>query len=258
MTIENLISDPESLRVWIVSFAIPAAIAAYLGYRNSGLKGAFNAVINLGCSNVPQTAEQTKLITSGKVPDAFWKMTDPNKDQLFNDLRNHGAEIRKDDLLAVIAKAEAENQVEYGIILYDHNGKVDRSIINKDLTIDGKVAVDQQHEVYHGFVSYGRPEVQVWEETKVKVKETSSKEYPLEVYWYMTDTEKETLMSNIGYNNPKCINEAQAIIDKAEAEQKESYYVGCGIHTFKVVKGNVTRISANPKTDEPVTNNTNP
>ena len=215
--------------------------------KNKDLEGTIAGVIALMSSDVPQTEEQTALIETGVVPAKTWKMTDERKDQLFNQLRNWGAEIRKVDLLAVIEKAESESQVEYGIILHDHNGNVDRSVINK-----GKGA-DQEHEVYHAFVSYGVSETQVYEDTMAKVKETSSKTYPLEVFWYMTDAERDLLMSNIGYNNPKCIEQAQATIKEAEEKQWESYYVGCGIHTFKVEKGNVTEVSANPKFDNPAT-----
>ena len=249
MIIENILADPETAIAWIFAIGIPGAIAVYEGYKNSGLKGAFNSLANLGRSDVPQTDDQTALITSGKVPDSFWKMTDAAKDELFHMLRNSGAEIRKDDLLAVIAKAEAESQVEYGIIIVDHNGEVDRSIINP--LSKTQTSAFQQHEVYHAFVSYGNLNTQTYEETLVKMSDTSSKGYKLESYWYMTDFEKETLMSNIGYNNPKCIIDAQKTIDEAEKEQKESYYVGCGIHTFKVVKGNVTQVGANPKTEDP-------
>jgi hypothetical protein len=251
MDIAALVSDPTTIVAWIITVGIPTTCAVYEAYQKGGLKAAFASLVNLGTSRVPQTADQTALITSGKVPDEFWKMTDAAKDELFHMLRNSGAEIRKDDLMAVIAKAEAESQVEYGIIIVDHNGDVDRSIINP-LSKTQTSAV-QQHEVYHAFVSYGHLNTQTYEETLVKMSDTSSKGYKLESYWYMTDAEKETLMSNIGYNNPKCIIDAQKTIDEAEKEQKESYYVGCGIHTFKVVKGNVTQVGANPKTKEPTT-----
>ena len=97
-------------------------------------------VVNLFSSDVPMDAEQEALITTETVPAKTWKMDDANKDQLFHDLRNWGAEIRKGDLLAVIAKAEAESQVEYGIILQDHKGNTDRSIINK-----GKGEIGRAH-----------------------------------------------------------------------------------------------------------------
>ena len=42
-------------------------------------------------------AEQEALITTETVPAKTWKMDDANKDQLFRDLRNWGAEIRKGD-----------------------------------------------------------------------------------------------------------------------------------------------------------------
>ncbi len=201
-------------------------------------------IIKFFSSDVPMDAEQEALITTETVPAKTWKMDDANKDQLFRDLRNWGAEIRKGDLLAVIAKAEAESQVEYGIILQDHKGNTDRSIINK-----GKGA-DQEHEVYHAFVSYGNTSVQTYDDTMTKVGATSSKTYPLEIYWYMTDAEKEMLMSNIGYNNAKCITDAQTTIIDAEERQLESYYIGCGNHTFLVVKGNVTEMGANPKIED--------
>ena len=244
MIIENILADPETVLAWLVSVGIPAAYGIYQKY----LKG---VIVDLMNPNVPQTSAQTKIIASGKVPDSTWKMTDSAKESLFQDLRNHGAEIRKDDLLAVIAKAEAECQVEYGIILHNHSGNIDRSIINKGNLIGGKFVAGQEHEVYHGFVSYGNYSTQAYTDTLAKVTETASKSYPLEIYWYMTDAEYDKVMLTIGYDNPKCITEAQNTIKKAEVEQWESYYLGCGNHTFKVVQGNLTEVGANPKTDAP-------
>ena len=70
---------------------------------------------------------------------------DARKSSCSATLRNWGAEIRKSDLIAVIEKAESENQVEYGIVIYDHQGKIDQSIIN-----EGNPDPSQVHEVYHG------------------------------------------------------------------------------------------------------------
>ena len=50
----------------------------------------------------------------------------------------------------------------------------------------------------------------------------------------MTDFEKEMLMSNIGYNNPKCIEEARRVIKQAEDEQWETYSVGCRHHGWQI------------------------
>lgn len=239
MDIASLVSDPGTIVAWIVSVGIPAAAAAYLGYQNGGLKGAFNAVVNLGCSNVPQTADQTALITSGKVPDAFWKMPDATKDRLFQDLRNHGAEIKKADLLAVIAKAEAASQVEYAIILTDHNGEIDRTIINP--LSKTQLDPDQQHEVYHAFVSYGNYSTQIYTETHAKALETSSVEYQLGTFWYMTDAERKQLYSEIG-DHPACIGIAGNAIKAAEDKQDEQYYITCGSPSmsWEITKGNIT------------------
>ena len=243
--------DPTSigLVITIITTVLGVVAAVIEKYKNKDLSGAlsvaidgYNTVVDLFDPAVPQTESQTKQLNN--IPARTWKMDDANKDQLFRDLRNWGAEIRKGDLLAVIAKAEAESQVEYGIILQDHEGNTDRSIINK-----GKGA-DQEHEVYHAFVSYGNTSVQTYDDTMTKVGATSSKTYPLEIYWYMTDAEKEMLMSNIGYNNAKCITDAQTTIIDAEERQLESYYIGCGNRTFLVVKGNVTEMGANPKIED--------
>ncbi len=238
MIIENILADPETVLAWLVSVGIPAAYAIYQKY----LKG---VIVDLMNPNVPQTSAQTKIIASGKVPDSTWKMTDANKMQLFKDLRNWGAEIRKDDLLAVIAKAESESQVEYGIILYDHNGKIDESIINK-----GKGA-DQEHGVYHGFVSYGNPSVQNLDDTNAKVKAASSKTYPLEIYWYMTDDVKQQLILQVGTTNTKCIETITDKIRKMEDEQVEQYYISCGNHTWEITRGNITRQFADAKFPDP-------
>jgi len=245
--------DPTSigLVITIITTVLGVVAAVIEKYKNKDLSGAlsvalegYNTIVDLFDPAVPQTESQTEQLNI--IPARTWKMTDANKEQLFRDLRNWGGEIRKKDLFAVIAQAEADSQVEYGIILYDHNGKIDQSIIN-----EGKGA-DQEHEVYHAFVSYGNASVQNYDNTMAKVDATMSKTYPLEVYWYMTDAEKELLMSNIGYNNAKCITEAQATILDAEERQLESYYIGCGNRTFLVVKGNVTEMGANPKTEESI------
>ncbi len=202
---------------------------------NKDLAGTITAVIDLMSSDVPQTEEQTALITSGVVPETTWKMTDAAKDQLFHNLRDWGAEIRKDDLLAVIAKAESKSQVEYGIILYDHAGNIDRSVINK-----GKGS-DQEHEVYHAFVSYGTPTVQNYTDTMAKVTETTSKTYSLETYWYMTEYERSILMSEIG-TSPACIAKALSTIQEAETKQTERYYITCSSPSvsWEITKGNIT------------------
>lgn len=259
MSIDSILTDPVAVITVILGILGTASgwIATHLTKiklvvekaKNKDLAGTISGIIDLMSSDVPQDEAQTALIENGTVPGKTWKMSDANKTQLFNDLRNSGGEVRKEDLLAVIAKAEAESQVEYAILLVDHKGEPDRTIINP--LSDTQKDPCQQHEVYHGFVSYGIPSVQTYEETIAKAKDTSSKQYTLEEYWYMTDAEKATLMSNIGYSNPKCINEAQAIINEAEEKQWESYYVACGNHTFLVVKGNVTQVGANPKTDAP-------
>ena len=240
MSLEAILSNPDAIIAWVITVGIPLIAAVILGYQKSGVKGALTAVIDLMSSDVPQTKAQTALITNGIVPDKTWKMTDANKDQLFRDLRNWGAEIRKGDLLAVIAKAEAESQVEYGIILHDHKGNTDRSIINK-----GKGS-DQEHEVYHAFVSYGNTSVQTYCATMIKVDETSSKTYPLEIYWYMTEAERERLISEIGTSYPKCIAEAIDQVNLAETNQTEQYYVHCNNCAWEIYRGNIVRELANP------------
>jgi len=240
MSLEAILSNPDAIIAWVITIGIPLIAAVILGYQKSGLKGALTAVIDLMSSDVPQTEAQTALITEGIVPDKTWKMNDANKDQLFRDLRNWGAEIRKGDLLAVIAKAEAESQVEYGIILQDHKGNTDRSIINK-----GKGS-DQEHEVYHAFVSYGNTSVQTYCHTMAKVDATSSKTYPLEIYWYMTEAERERLISEIGTSYPKCIAEAIDQVNLAETNQTEHYYVHCNNRGWEIYRGNIVRELTNP------------
>ena len=240
MSLEAILSNPDAIIAWVITIGIPLIAAVILGYQKSGVKGALTAVIDLMSSDVPQTKAQTALITNGIVPDKTWKMTDANKDQLFRDLRNWGAEIRKGDLLAVIAKAEAESQVEYGIILHDHKGNTDRSIINK-----GKGS-DQEHEVYHAFVSYGNTSVQTYCATMIKVDETSSKTYPLEIYWYMAEAERDRLISEIGTSYPKCIAEAIDQVNLAETNQTEQYYVHCNNCAWEIYRGNIVRELTNP------------
>ena len=258
---DSLIPIFENLdQLWIILGVIAGVVGTASGWvakhytqiklvtekaLNKDLAGTISGIIDLMSSDVPQTAEQTALITDGIVPGKTWKMTEDNKDQLFRDLRNWGAEIRKGDLLAVIAKAEAESQVEYGIILHDHKGNIDRSIIN-----EGK-GLDQEHEVYHAFVSYGNTSVQTYDKTMIQVAATYSKTYPLEIYWYMTDDVKEQLILQIGTSNPKCIEEVTDKIRRMEEEQVEQYYVSCGYHTWEITRGNITRQFAGAKTEPP-------
>jgi hypothetical protein len=244
--------DPTSigLVITIITTVLGIVAAVIEKYKNKDLTGAlsvaidgYNAVVDLFDPAVPQTDAQTEQLDN--VPARTWRMSDDNKDQLFRDLRNWGAEIRKGDLLAVIAKAEAESQVEYGIILHDHKGNIDRSIIN-----EGK-GLDQEHEVYHAFVSYGNTSVQTYDKTMIQVAATYSKTYPLEIYWYMTDDVKEQLILKIGTSNPKCIEEVTDKIRKMEDEQVEQYYVSCSYHTWEITRGNITRQFAGAKTEPP-------
>jgi hypothetical protein len=244
--------DPTSIGLVITIITTVLGIVATVieKYKNNDLNGAlsvaidgYNTVVDLFDPAVPQTDAQTEHLNN--IPARTWKMSDDNKDQLFRDLRNWGAEIRKGDLLAVIAKAEAESQVEYGIILHDHKGNIDRSIIN-----EGK-GLDQEHEVYHAFVSYGNTSVQTYDKTMIQVAATYSKTYPLEIYWYMTDDVKEQLILQIGTSNPKCIEEVTDKIRKMEDEQVEQYYVSCSYHTWEITRGNITRQFAGAKTEPP-------
>lgn len=222
MDIASLVSDPGTIVAWIVSVGIPAAAAAYLGYQNGGLKGAFNAVVNLGCSNVPQTADQTALITSGKVPDAFWKMPADTKDTLWTWLRAKGGEFTRPSLDAVVAQAESESQVEYAIIIVDHKGKVDE-------TVD------------HAFVSYGTPVYGKYAEIHAKAEATTSKEYHLETRWIMLEDERKKLLSEIG-PHPVCITKALEKIQEAEDDQTEKFYIVCSEPSmgWEITKGNIT------------------
>jgi len=244
--------DPTSigLVITVITTILGVVAAVIEKYKNKDLTGAlsvaidgYNAVVDLFDPAVSQTEAQTEQLNI--VPARTWKMSDDNKDQLFRDLRNWGAEIRKGDLLAVIAKAEAESQVEYGIILHDHKGNIDRSIIN-----EGK-GLDQEHEVYHAFVSYGNTSVQTYDKTMIQVAATYSKTYPLEIYWYMTDDVKEQLILQIGTSNPKCIEEVTDKIRKMEDEQVEQYYVSCSYHTWEITRGNITRQFSGAKTEPP-------
>ena len=239
--------DPTSigLVITIITTVLGIVAAVIEKYKNKDLNGAlsvaidgYNTVVDLFDPAVPQTEAQTEHLNN--IPARTWKMSDANKDQLFHDFRDWGAEIRKSDLLAVIAKAEAESQVEYGIILHDHKGNTDRSIINK-----GKGS-DQEHEVYHAFVSYGNTSVQTYDDTMAKVDATSSKTYPLEIYWYMTEAERDRLVSGIGTSYPKCIAEAIDQVNLAETNQTEHYYVHCNNRGWEIYRGNIVREFTNP------------
>ena len=122
MSIDSILTDPAAAITvtlgilgtasgWIATHLTKIKLVVEKA-KNKDLAGTISGIIDLMSSDVPQDEAQTTLIENGTVPDKTWKMSDTNKTQLFNDLRNSGGEIRKEDLLAVIAKAEAESQVE--------------------------------------------------------------------------------------------------------------------------------------------------
>ena len=212
------LNDPATITA-IITTIIAAIFAAYERYQK-------NVTVDAMDPEKPQTEAQTKVIE--KLPGTVWKMTEDTKESMWVWLRARGGEFTRRALNEVISQAEAELQVEYAVILLDSKGAIDM-------------------DVDHAFVSYGIPTYGKYAEIDAKTRIGASKKYTVYTYWYMLEDEKERLMQSIGYNNPVCITAAQKIIDDAEMAQTETYYIGCGNRTFKVYRGNVTEMGANPK-----------
>jgi hypothetical protein len=231
--------DPVTIGAAIVAI-VSIVIAMYKGYQKSGIQGAYSAFIDGMTSNIPQTEAQTKAILAA--PAATWKMTDETKSSILSKLRLYGGEISNTDLLEVIAKAESEAQVEYGIILTDPNGEPDVRVRDKDNPTD---------QTLHVFVSYGRPVYGNYDEVVTMMKESTSKAYTLPTKWIMSEFEKDTVISEIGTSYPKCISAFINTVAEAEAKQVETYSFDCNNHCWVISKGNVTKRISGAKTGEP-------
>jgi hypothetical protein len=240
---DSLIPIFENLdQLWIILGVIAGVVGTASGWvakhytqiklvtekaLNKDLAGTISGIIDLMSSDVPQTAEQTALITDGIVPGKTWKMTDDTKTSMLTWLRAKGGEFTRTDLDAVIAQAEWESQVEYAVVIVDHNGE-------PDMTVD------------HAFVSYGIPVYDRFFEIKKRAADTSSKTYYLETKWVMLEAERDRLISEIGTSYPKCIAEAIDQVNLAETNQTEHYYINCNNRAWEIYRGNIVRELANP------------
>ena len=120
MDFAAIFSNPEAIILWITTVGIPLIAAIILGYQKSGLKGAFAAFIDGMNPSIPQTEAQTKAIESA--PVSTWKMDDSMYTELVKQLTEHGAVFNERGLRAVVDKMESDTQVEYGILVEDHDG----------------------------------------------------------------------------------------------------------------------------------------
>ena len=99
---------------------IGIAVAMFNGYQKSGLQGMYNAFVDGMTSSVPQTPEQTKAILAA--PAETWKMDRPTYTELVKQLTESGAKFNERGLRAIVDEMESKAQVEYGIVVEDHDG----------------------------------------------------------------------------------------------------------------------------------------
>lgn len=215
---------------WIVSVAIPAGIAIWQAFKAGGFKSAFNTLCNLMTENVPMDESQTKLIESGKVPEGTWKMSDERFEEMCTALEKRDILVNKTELRDLITKAEAGNNVDYGILICGKDGNVDESLT-------------------HLYISYGTPMYQTRAEVEHNATVNSSSIFKITVYWYMTELRKMLLLSEIQMNSgtEKCVNAAIAKIDSEELKQTETYTITCNQHWWVVTKGKVVENGSGAK-----------
>lgn len=73
--------------------------------------------------SIPQTEAQTEVIES--VPESIWKMDGAMYAELVKQLTASGAKFNENGLRHVIDDMESKTQVEYGILVEDHDGNPD-------------------------------------------------------------------------------------------------------------------------------------
>ncbi|HJJ50717.1 MAG TPA: hypothetical protein O0X01_04250 [Methanocorpusculum sp.] len=125
MSLEAILSNPDAIIAWVITIGIPLIAAVILGYQKSGLKGAFAAFVDGMDPSIPQTEAQTEVIES--VPESIWKMDDAMYAELVKQLTASGAKFNENGLRHVIDDMESKTQVEYGILVEDHDGNPDTS-----------------------------------------------------------------------------------------------------------------------------------
>ena len=111
--------DPATILATLFG-AVGVVAAVFKGYQASGAKGALSAFIDGMTSSIPQTEKQTKAILAA--PAATWKMSDSTYTELVKQLTNSGAKFNERGLRAAIDSMESDTQVEYGIVVEDHDG----------------------------------------------------------------------------------------------------------------------------------------
>ena len=247
MDVTSILSmiDPEQIITIIVGIiaVIGYVIAAIKNAQKKNAEGASeNATLALEKakevignisdvfrSDIPQTGAQTAALS--EVSDKTWKTPDSVKDQVYVWLRAKAAEITKSDLLGLIALAEYDKQVEYGIIVVDKYG-------------------EPCTDCEHAFISYGYPSYGTLDQINAKIEQTSSEAYEISSLWIMQEDVRQQIISEIGTSYPDCIAKAMNTIAEAEEKQIEKYYVNCNNHCWEITRGNITKQFAGEKNTE--------
>lgn len=214
---------------WVVTVAIPAGIAIYKGYKASGLKGALTAAVDefknydkLMVETEPMDEAQTKLLQSGKVSAAAWKMSDETFERMCEALERRDVLINKDELKDIVRRAEENGNVDYGIIIYPKSQ-------------------DCEAITTHIYVSYGTPMYCTKEEVEHNASVNHSEIFFIWEYWYLTDLRKTLLLSEIqlGADTDKCVDAAVQKIEEEERRQTEKYTLTCKTHYWVISRGHV-------------------
>lgn len=222
--------DIPTVIAWITTVAIPAAVAIFAGFKAGGLKGALKAAVNefasydkLMTQTEPMTEEQQNLLASGKVSDGAWKMSDETFSQMYETLERYNVLVNRAELHAVIAQAESEYNVDYGICIVDKHGDVDKN---------AKV---------HLYISYGVPMYVSYETLQYNAVKGHSKVFQVPVWWHLTPLRKQLLLSEVQLGEPTsaCVDAAIEQIEKAESAQQETYIIQCRTHYWVITRGEV-------------------
>lgn len=222
--------DIPTIITWITTVAIPAAVAIFAGWKAGGLKGALKAAAEefvnydkLMTQEEPMTKEQEALITSGKVSDRTWKMSDETFRQMCETLERYEVLVNHQELRDLVTFAEKGNNVDYGILITDKDGNVDRTAKT------------------HIYVSYGTPMYVSYEVAKHNAEVGNSPLYYIPVWWYLTDLRKNLVLSEMQLTakTSECVDRAIEQIREAEESQVETYTLTCKPHYWIISRGKI-------------------
>lgn len=221
--------DIPTIITWVATVAIPAVIAVVQSFRAGGLKAAFGTLTDLMTERKPMTEEQKQLIQSGKVDEGTWKMSEDKFNDMCKALEFRDILINKDTLRDTIRSAEADCNVDYGILITDKQGNVKNGT--------------------HIYVLYGTPMYQSRAEVEHNASVNGAKIYTIPEWWYLTDLRKNQMLSEIGISaeGEQCVDRAIAKINREEELQTEKYTIECGAHFWVVERGHIVKRGAGAK-----------